>query len=745
MSHSTPRPISIAGLREAQAIRDAFAAVGWDVHEGNDWTLLTVFECDGIPIPLSFSFDNDQGSVQTWVSATALVRRDPGESLSPTQLDFLGVVMALAEDPFPSSPFPLNLDRSARFKGVGEDFLPRPFAQVLADRNVLVPIPGGMRNEVNESPVGSIVLGYRWKWIDDPEARRTVITHAADKLTRFLNAMSELSNENPLRFREIMGLAIPSLQLVNRFDELRSCSPVVEPVTPNVEPVHVTMLFCTSCGQQRVGAASFCGNCGSAFGIVGDDATADVVDAPSVLPRTPNDEGFPLSSSSRELAERLAVQGDSLAMYILAFDAEGRGDLVGASRWREMSANAGNSDAMTLIALKEFQAGNIESFVFWARRGAEAGNLQALTILGIHAVNQKDWFDARTWLEPAAAAGDSTAKVYLGIVERANDNSDKARELFAAAAEDGDPEGMYELGLEAHMTGEDSVAYEWWLRAASADNSDAMFGLGSLAWKTEQFSDAAAWFERAADLGHVDAMWRRALIAGRMEGESARRIWDERAAAGGHPHAQNFLGSMLVREGRTEEGLSLLAASARQGFPWALASYSWALIKAGEYHRALALGDEVLDGCENFIQYQVDDPEISKVGPEELANAKSNHALCLIAVGGSPATAESIWSEGAPSGHLESRFFPALLHMREGRFDQAQAQVNALNLDERMQIRDILEDLRSDADQWLMSWCDDGFRLLQGCSSSSSRCHSCEAGLLPRARFCPMCGCPVSH
>jgi len=739
------RSIPSAGLREAQAIHEAFAAVGWDVHEGHDSGLTCVFNCDGIPTSLSFSFDEDQGCVRTWVSAIALVRRDLGEPLSPTQLDFLGVVMALAEDPFPGSLIPLNFDRSVSFRGVSQQLLPRPFAQVVADKTVLVSTPNGMRHKAYEPPVGNLVVGYHWKWIADGEARRTVITHATDKLPRVLKAIRDLSLEDPLRFQEIMGVAIPSLQLADRWDELNLQSPVVEPERLYVKPVGVTVRFCTGCGQQRVKGASFCGDCGNAFGSVGDDAAAGINNAPSALSPASNTQELPLSSSSRELAERLAVQGDSLAMYILAFDAEARGDLDGARRWREMSANAGNSDAMTLIALKEFQAGNMEAFVFWAKRGAEAGHLQALTILGTYAVNQRDWFEARTWLEPAAAAGDSTAKVYLGMVERANGNPDRARELFASAAEDGDSAGMYELGLEAHLIGEDSVAYEWWLRAASDDNAEAMFSLGSIAWKAEQLNDAAAWFERAADLGHVNAMWRRALVAERLEGQSARRLWDERAAAEGHPHAQNFLGAMLVEEGRTEEGLALLAASARQGFPWALASYSWALIKAGAYQRALELGEEVLGVCERFIQDEVDDPEILEIGPEQLANAKSNHALCLLAVGGLPATAERMWIEGVPSGHLESRFFPAVLHMREGRLDQAQTQVVSLNPDERLQIRNILEDLRSHADQWLTNWCDDGLALLQSASSTKSTCHNCEATLSLSAHFCPMCGCAVSQ
>jgi len=430
-------------------------------------------------------------------------------------------------------------------------------------------------------------------------------------------------------------------------------------------------------------------------------------------------------------------------MYILSFDAEHRGDSDGARRWREMSANAGNSDAMTLIALKEFQDGNMEAFDFWARQGAEAGHLEALKFLGIHAVDQGNWVDARTWLSPAAAAGDSTAKVYLGFVERANGNTDIARELFAAAAEDGDPAGMYEAGLEAHMSGDDRVAREWWLRAASADDSDAMYGLGSIAWGEERLEEAADWFERAAELGHVDAMWRRAIVADRLESGGVRRLWDERAATGGHPHAQNYLGNMLLQEGRIEEGLALLAASARQGFPWALASYSWALIETGDYHRALELGDEVLEVCETFIQYEADDPEIVEIGPEQLANAKSNHALCLLAVGGPLATAKSIWIDGAPSGHLESRFYPAIVDMREGRLDQAQTRLESLSPNERTQVRNTLEDLRTHADEWLTNWCNDGLALLRHPSAGTSTCHACGCGLALRARFCPMCGSPV--
>lgn len=763
---TTPGALPIAGLVEAQAVRDAFASVGWTVKDGHEWSLTAGFDCDGIPTSMCLSFDQAEGRVRSWVSAAVAVRANDDQVATDGERDLLAALLEFAETPFPSMSGIIRLGRGLAYPDVPEEFWPTPFVQAVADWNVLVPEIGGLRYEPVDPPVRTLVIGYHWGWIPDESARATVITRAVDHLPTVLVATRDLCVQDPDRFRGFMGASIPSLQLAIRLSELqspRSSLPGTD--APSVPPQPATLSstgtkigkpatsaptfgafqglqtrsprakFCGECGSARADGARFCGECGSAF--ADDPQRIDVPSTPTEA--DPNDDA-PLTESAREMLERSAVQGDSLAMWMLSHDSQKRGDEAGARRWLEMSAKTGNPDTMAVLAANAIQEGNPEEARYWMQQAAEAGHVLAMAWMGSQALDAGEWVDARTWLEPAAAAGQANAKVSLGILERAEGNPNRARDLFAEAADDGEAGAMFQLGLLSHEEGNPEEAERWWLASAEQGDADSMHALGVIAWQDGRVDVAIRWMTQAAKTGHLNAMRARATMAEEQGDMDTHRLWLTRSAENGHAESQNDLGSALVHEGRLEEGLALLEAAARQGRPWALASHSWALLKAGDYARAVSLADEVLPTCEEFLLDSQGDAEIAALGPEQLANARSNIALCRLALGGDEQVAESAWREGADTGHLESLFYPAVMARREHRQHVVSTVVDSLSAEQRREMRETLNELMEGGDAWLVGWCRDGLNILEGSAPAGPICAQCGAVPPATARFCPECG-----
>lgn len=284
---SSPEALVVSGLREADAIREAFASVGWSIDVGHDWSLTAGFHCDDVPTSFTFSFDRTPAGVRSWVTATATVSPGPGLPATPGERDLVAAVMDYSENPFPSMAGLLRMGRSLTYTDVDEADLPQPFAQAALDWNVLVADASGRRYEPMDPPVRSLLIGYHWMWIRDPTARTTVITQAVNALPTALSALGDLQRQDPEAWRAVMGSSIPSVQMGTRWMELTGGS--AGPAGPTVgaslsstgSKIGATTgptigqgpapaspsgaKFCIQCGSARAVGARFCSNCGTPF------------------------------------------------------------------------------------------------------------------------------------------------------------------------------------------------------------------------------------------------------------------------------------------------------------------------------------------------------------------------------------------------------------------------------------------------------------------------------------------------
>lgn len=293
---TTTEAIPIEGLREAQAVKDAFTSVGWDINIGHEWSLNTGFPAGDIPTSLSISFSRVGGAVRTWVTAQAMVSGDGEQPVTPLELQFLTALFDYGENPFPSMAGIMTLGRTLGFQGVDEADIPRPYAQIAMDWNILVAGPGGRRYEPFDPPVRAVQCGYYWHWISDPKARTTAITQAVNNVPTILEALGSLQSEDSNAFRNYAGDNIPTTQLGRRWTELRgSGTPPhqargTDKLTPTgnnkigtpsaAQPPSLASVplesvatreakFCGNCGQARSADFKFCGNCGTSFAGVG--------------------------------------------------------------------------------------------------------------------------------------------------------------------------------------------------------------------------------------------------------------------------------------------------------------------------------------------------------------------------------------------------------------------------------------------------------------------------------------------
>jgi hypothetical protein len=175
---------------------------------------------------------------------------------------------------------------------------------------------------------------------------------------------------------------------------------------------------------------------------------------------------------------------------------------------------------------------------------------------------------------------------------------------------------------------------------------------------------------------------------------------------------QNNDGSRLVHEGDVETGMELLSKSAHFGLPWALSSYTWFCLKAGEYERGIREYDDCISACEALVAQITLDPRFAVVGPHQLANARSNTALLKLANGGSLEEARVTWEAGASTGHTESQFYPALIADQQGKPVEADAIISALTPAAWFEARDTLNEGIAEGG-WFKEWCLAGLEVLE--------------------------------
>jgi len=198
--------------------------------------------------------------------------------------------------------------------------------------------------------------------------------------------------------------------------------------------------------------------------------------------------------------------------------------------------------------------------------------------------------------------------------------------------------------------------------------------------------------------------------------------------------AWNDLGYQLVHQGHLEEGLEWLARSACAGVPGAMATYSWTLLLRDQPERAIALFDRAQPAMEEFVQRSIGQGEVGAIAPGQLANARSNIALSRLALGGTVQEALDVWSRGRWFGHVESKFYPAIVALRDGRRSDAEAMAETLTASERTEIVRTLHEVIDQGSGWFASWCREGLSIL----GDSPTGHT--PGALSGARFCTQCG-----
>lgn len=296
-------------------------------------------------------------------------------------------------------------------------------------------------------------------------------------------------------------------------------------------------------------------------------------------------------------------------------------------------------------------------------------------------------------------------------------------------------------------------ALSWFLQLAEFEDAGTYELLQSL----EPFDDA--YLRRllaARGIMNPTLPWRQAAAGGTTPAGLGSADPELRARADqGDIFAWNDLGYNLVHEGKIEEGLDYLARSAREGVPWAMASYSWALLLKGDHQRALALFDEVLPAMEGFVQRTMGHAEIAAIAPGQLANARSNAALSRLALGGAVQEALDVWAPGRWTGHVESKFYPAVVALRDGRQQDAESIAASLTGDERAEIIETLHQVIDEGTGWFADWCRDGLTILgnppraaaappttaSATAASEARfCTNCGAQRQPGTRFCTSCG-----
>jgi len=176
--------------------------------------------------------------------------------------------------------------------------------------------------------------------------------------------------------------------------------------------------------------------------------------------------------------------------------------------------------------------------------------------------------------------------------------------------------------------------------------------------------------------------------------------------------AQNHLGDSLVQTVEYELGLAFLTESAYQGLPWAVSNFNWNCIHTEEFERARNLFEVATAPCELFILANDEDESFQQQAAAQWVNARSNDALCSLALGEDPTYALTTWDECAATGHAESLFYPALALYRSGSIEEAKRIVNNLDSEVMGEIRTVLWDGGAASQGWFQLWCEDGLDLL---------------------------------
>ena len=200
-------------------------------------------------------------------------------------------------------------------------------------------------------------------------------------------------------------------------------------------------------------------------------------------------------------------------------------------------------------------------------------------------------------------------------------------------------------------------------------------------------------------------------------------------ADAGDAAAMNDLGIVLKSDGFQIEALELFRRSALAGLPWAMSNYSWHVLLQGNPQAAVDLYSEASRALQEMAESSV--AERFDGFDFQLANARSNVALCHLAVGLDHDQALTWWDAGAALGHTESLFYPLIADFRhrksqaserESIHDMVRLSPPSVAVRQRAwgltheQVQQLKQDLTEGmncAYPWFSEWCRDGNLLLQ--------------------------------
>jgi hypothetical protein len=137
-------------------------------------------------------------------------------------------------------------------------------------------------------------------------------------------------------------------------------------------------------------------------------------------------------------------------------------------------------------------------------------------------------------------------------------------------------------------------------------------------------------------------------------------------------------------------------------------------LKTGQHERGMELFGAALPAAEALtesVRAELKAGENVDHFTGQLVNARSNGALLKIALGGSLDEAVATWGQGAPSGHAESLFYPAIVLERQGKPAQADRLAQGMDTATRLDIESTLREGLL-VDQWFADWCRTGLEIL---------------------------------
>ena len=170
---------------------------------------------------------------------------------------------------------------------------------------------------------------------------------------------------------------------------------------------------------------------------------------------------------------------------------------------------------------------------------------------------------------------------------------------------------------------------------------------------------------------------------------------------------------MLLARGEHRVGDQLQVAATLFGWPFAGADHSWRMLEEARYEEAVDVHARAESALRDRLEFvRAHEPDAVGQWEFELANYRSNVALCRLAMGGGESWSAQVWQSGSATGHIESIFYPAVLALRSGDQQEAQRIVHSMSaeqLDEMTQTA--MTGARSTSAFW-RDWSLDGLRLL---------------------------------